>query len=376
MADWVQALAVRVARDGRAVLITVAHASGSTPREAGAAMIVTAQEAYGTIGGGHLEFEALRIARDALSNTTTPASWLVRFPLAARLGQCCGGVATLAFIAVEHDANGHTPAWLDAAVACLRGDAPLALVSRIGGAREQPAQLVVTADRAIGSLGDADLDAVAIALARPGVEAQAADAALMPSPLDDSTTLLIHVVLPHDFTVLVFGNGHVGRALVQVLGALPAKVRWIDERDTDFPANIPPNVEIVATDAPEDELAAAPRGACVVVMTHSHPLDLRLIEVALVRDDWRYLGLIGSQSKRNQFEKRLLARGLAPAKFARVTCPIGARNGLAIRSKEPGAIAVAVVAEILALREHSQTGSDSISSPSSRTIAASALDRV
>ena len=64
-------------------------------------MIVTAHDTFGTIGGGHLEFEALRIARDALSNTTTPASWLVRFPLAARLGQCCGGVATLAFIAVD-----------------------------------------------------------------------------------------------------------------------------------------------------------------------------------------------------------------------------------------------------------------------------------
>ena len=138
---------------------------------------------------------------------------------------------------------------------------------------------------------------------------------------------------------------------MQVLGALPAKIRWIDGRDTDFPAGIPPNVEIVATDAPEDELANAPRGAYVVVMTHSHPLDLKLIETALSRDDWRYLGLIGSQAKRNQFEKRLLARGWTREQLVRVTCPIGVRGGLAIRSKEPGAIAVAVAAEILALRE-------------------------
>ena len=147
---------------------------------------------------------------------------------------------------------------------------------------------------------------------------------------------------------------------MQVLGALSAKVRWIDGRDTDFPASVPANVEIVATDAPEDELADAPRGAYVVVMTHSHPLDLQLIETALSRDDWRYLGLIGSQAKRNQFEKRLVARGLAPGQFGRVTCPIGVRNGLAIRSKEPGAIAVAVAAEILALRE--AIGSDSTAS--------------
>ena len=74
--EWPTELAACVARDGRAVLVTVAHVSGSTPREAGAAMIVTAGDAFGTIGGGHLEFEALRMARNALSNTTTPASWL------------------------------------------------------------------------------------------------------------------------------------------------------------------------------------------------------------------------------------------------------------------------------------------------------------
>ena len=128
-------------------------------------------------------------------------------------------------------------------------------------------------------------------------------------------------------------------------------MRWIDGRDADFPASVPPNVEIVATDAPEDEFAGAPRGAYVVVMTHSHALDLQLIEAALARDDWRYLGLIGSQPKRNQFAKRLAARGFPPEAFARVTCPIGAGGGAAIRSKEPGAIAVGVAAEILALRE-------------------------
>jgi xanthine dehydrogenase accessory factor len=347
MADWLPELSSRVARGGRAVLVTVAHATGSTPREAGAAMIVSARDAFGTIGGGHLEFEALRIARDALSTATTPASWLVRFPLAARLGQCCGGVATLAFIAVDHDAR----PWLDAALACRRTPTPMALVSRIGGAQQRPAQMLVTADTVTGSLGDGDLDSAAIALARPRVLASTAGAVLAPSPAGAATTLLIHVVMPHDFNVVVFGNGHVGRALVQVLGALPAKVRWIDGRDTDFPASVPPNVEIVATDAPEDELSNAPRGACVIVMTHSHPLDLLLIQTALARDDWRYLGLIGSQAKRNQFEKRLVARGMAPEGFARVTCPIGIRSGVGIRSKEPGAIAVAVAAEILALRE-------------------------
>ena len=182
-------------------------------------------------------------------------------------------------------------------------------------------------------------------------------------PERDAMTLLIEVVRPDAFPVLVFGNGHVGRALVQVLGALPAQVRWIDTRENDFPAEVPANVEIVATDAPEDEIVHAPQRAFVVVLTHSHPLDFALVEAALARDDWRYLGLIGSRSKRAQFAKRLVARGWTPEQFGRVVCPIGVSSGIAIRSKEPGAIAIAVAAEIVATREaaaRSDVGSDSI----------------
>ena len=105
------------------------------------------------------------------------------------------------------------------------------------------------------------------------------------------------------------------------------------------------------TDAPEEEFAQAPRGAYVVVMTHSHALDFLLVEAALARDDWRYLGLIGSQAKRNQFEHRLAARGDAPERMARVICPIGVAGPAPLRSKEPGVIAVAVAAEMLSRRE-------------------------
>ncbi len=164
----------------------------------------------------------------------------------------------------------------------------------------------------------------------------------------DDATLFVHVTRAAAFPVLVFGNGHVGRALVQVLGALPARVRWIDVRENDFPSQVSANVEIVATDAPESEIRAAPRGAFVVVMTHSHALDFDLVEAALARDDWRYIGLIGSKAKRAQFEKRAIARGVPAEALARFVCPIGAGT---FRSKEPGPIAVAVAAEMLAVRE-------------------------
>ena len=94
---WLEPLAGALALDGEAVLAVVASTQGSAPREAGATMVIAHDGVRGSIGGGHLEFEALRIARDALATPTTEGAWIVRFPLAARLGQCCGGVATLAF---------------------------------------------------------------------------------------------------------------------------------------------------------------------------------------------------------------------------------------------------------------------------------------
>jgi xanthine dehydrogenase accessory factor len=347
MAEWLPQLAAAVARDGRAMLVTIAHASGSTPREAGTAMVVGPRETFGTIGGGHLEFEAIRIARDALAGASPGGAWVVRFPLAARLGQCCGGVATLAFRAVDRGSSG----WLEPAIACQRTAIPMALVSRVGDGPDTKTQMLVTADHATGSLGSSALDSAAVAHARPRVQACHAGAALVDLPQGGDATLLVHVIVPSDFQILVFGNGHVGRALVQVLGALPARVRWMDSRDHDFPAGVPANVEIVATDAPEAEIVAARPGAYVAIMTHSHALDFDILAAALARDDWRYLGLIGSQAKRNQFEKRLALRGMGSDIVARVTCPIGASAGLGIRSKEPGAIAVAVAAEILVLRE-------------------------
>jgi len=316
-------LAARVARDGRAALVTIAHASGSTPREAGTSMIVGASDVFATIGGGHLEFEAIRIGRDALAQGERPRPWLVRFPLAARLGQCCGGVATLVFAVVD----ARDLAWIDEAAQYERERCAMTIVTRIGG--------------------DGDAHTVE---RRP--EATASGAVLA---TDEGATSLVHTIVPTDFNVVIFGNGHVGRALVQVLGVLPVHVRWVDERESDFPAAVPANVEVVATDAPEAELVDAPRGAFVVVATHNHALDLAVVTAALSRDDWRYLGLIGSVSKRNQFEKRLAARGFAPEQLARITCPIG-RTGLAIRSKNPGAIAVAVAAEMLALHETRKRG--------------------
>ncbi|MCX7659660.1 MAG: xanthine dehydrogenase accessory protein XdhC [Caldimonas manganoxidans] len=81
-------------RGQAAAVVSVEHTQGSAPREAGTRMLVSACEVAGTIGGGHLEFEAIRLAREALAHPGWTA-FTQRFPLGPRLGQCCGGVVEL-----------------------------------------------------------------------------------------------------------------------------------------------------------------------------------------------------------------------------------------------------------------------------------------
>jgi xanthine dehydrogenase accessory factor len=332
MSGWVGTLRSALSAEARAVVITVAAARGSTPREAGAKMIVTAKTVQGTIGGGHLEFEAIRIAREALEFSAHDA-WLARFPLAARLGQCCGGVATLLFQRVE----AHAASWLDKMGRSSESDAPLVLISRISPDPFSPILLCANEVR------QAELPPAVVAAA----ERAFAQTEATPMLTADGAWF-IERVERSDFRLVVFGNGHVGRALVQVLGTLPCAVTWVDERENDFPPSVPANVTMVVTDAPEDEVGHAAPGSWFLVMTHSHALDLKLVRAILGRADFGYLGLIGSASKRAQFERRLTALGVPRSVLARMTCPIGVAG---IRSKAPGAIAIAVAAQLLELHE-------------------------
>ena len=82
-----------------AVLVTVVSTQGSVPRAAGAWMAVFARNVLGTVGGGHLEFEAIAEARRRLVQRESPSER--RFNLGPSLGQCCGGTVQLRFERVD-----------------------------------------------------------------------------------------------------------------------------------------------------------------------------------------------------------------------------------------------------------------------------------
>jgi xanthine dehydrogenase accessory factor len=147
--------------------------------------------------------------------------------------------------------------------------------------------------------------------------------------------------------VVLFGAGHVGHALVTLLGMLPCVVQWVDERDELFPDETPANVQIEATDTPAAIVDEAPAGAYFIVMTHNHALDFELSERIMRRRDFAWFGLIGSQTKRVKFERRLIERGVAAERMSEITCPIGVTG---IVDKAPSSIAVAVAAQLMQMR--------------------------
>jgi xanthine dehydrogenase accessory factor len=246
--DW-------LARGRGATVVEVVAQRGSVPRECGARMLVAADAVAGSVGGGHLEWQAIARARSGAAGDWTAA-------LGPALGQCCGGVVTLRF---------------------------------------------------------APLDAAAL---------QA-----WPQPLPR-------------FALQLHGAGHVGQAVARLLADIDCRVLWVDARDAVFPAGLPPHIECCSSDAPEAEVAAAAPGSAYLVLTHSHALDLRIVEAVLRRGDFGFLGLIGSASKRGRFASRLRQRGFAPELLERLHCPVGVPG---IHGKQPAVLAIAVVAQLLQL---------------------------
>lgn len=330
MNHWLTALATQTVP---AILVTVATVKGSAPREPGAKMVVTPHREFDTIGGGHLEMRACEIAREMLRTPTGPVTaerQLHRFPLGPALGQCCGGEVHLFFERVDPGARDY--------LACLTE-------RRRNG---QDTLRLIPLDTSVpATLSDAH--GVWLAGTPAGMTVQPDGSATCQLVRDESgQRWLIDRCLAYRQHLVLFGAGHVGAAIVRALAELPCQVLWVDEREDMFPERLPSNTRMEATDIPEAVVDAAAPGSSYLVMTHSHALDQRLCDQILRRTDVTWFGLIGSQTKRMQFEHRLRERGITPERLANMVCPIGVPG---ISGKAPAVIAAAVAAQLLQVWE-------------------------
>ena len=223
-------------------------------------MVVAREKNYGTIGGGHLEFQTIALAGHMLLESRE-RQHVETFPLGPRLGQCCGGRVTLLFESF------------------------------------------------------------------PG----------------------------NDFDIMLFGAGHVGTALVDILKQLPCRLHWVDSRDNQHSASdtLPTNVTAIVSEYPADEVESMPPGAYYLILTYDHQMDFDILETVLKRGDARYVGLIGSVTKWKRFTSRLAHKGHDETFYQQVRCPIGLDS---VPGKHPIEVAVSVAAEVIGVRHSTDDG--------------------
>jgi xanthine dehydrogenase accessory factor len=264
-----------------AVVVSIASTQGSVPREAGTWMAVFASHIVGTIGGGHVEFEAIATARQLLASELIVEPSSKRYVLGSSLGQCCGGVMTLHYEKYSILGNKY-----------------------VGYSQKIPLNSAF-------------------------------------NPISQSK---------HQ-NVALFGGGHVGKAIVNILSTLPMQVMWIDSRDEIFPTELPSNVVCEHSDPVQAAVNDLVAGSHVLVMSFSHAEDLDIVAACLLRQreraDLPFIGLIGSKTKWATFRHRLEDRGFSLAELAHITCPIGVDG---VKGKEPEVIAVSVAAQLLGLQ--------------------------
>jgi xanthine dehydrogenase accessory factor len=271
-----------------AVLIQVMQTQGSAPRDAGTWMAVTRDRFYNTIGGGHLEFEAIAMARDMIAKgASEPLD--KKFTLGASLGQCCGGVMQLRFERLPELVA-------DSGPVSHSGSSEVAVGSREGFLRA-----------AFGGFA---------------------------TPLQ---------------TVALVGGGHVGHAIVQALLPLPFSIQWADSREEIFPRIRHERLHMAQFDEITECIATFPGDSLLLVMSFTHAEDLGVVRAALARRRrepgcFPFVGLIGSKTKWAKFRHRLSERGFTESELAAVTCPIGITG---ITGKQPAVIAASVAAQLL-----------------------------
>lgn len=283
---------------------------GSVARPAGARMLVLADGACeGTVGGGAPELRCAELAREVLGDGRPRRVTLDH----GTTGMVCGGSQLVGIRRLE----GKDLAALDAALACVEAGGQGWLETSWGD------------EAATSSFAPAS-DGEDLTLAHPSY-----DNGVFSEPL----------AAPE--RALVFGGGHVGRALVPVLAGIGFDVILLDDRPAvATPENFPAARQVLLCDYADvaASVAIGPRD-CVCVMTHGHVFDTQVVAQVLAVCP-RYLGCMGSRHKRAALLARLAELGFPSDEARGVELPIG----LDIGAVTPAEIALSIAARLVEVR--------------------------
>ena len=303
-----------------AVLCSILASSGSTPRGAGAKMLVLADgSSLGTVGGGAVELHAARLAQQALRDRTSAVQGFILRPNdVADIGMICGGNVTVSFrlLSAQNDAD---RAALTDICAALEKQENAWLVYRLCGGAVAEISVCHAPDAPLPQL----LQPVPVYLPDEGWYAEP---------------------LVRAGTVYIVGGGHVGRALSELLPSVGFRVAVYDEREElARPENYPQAGRVVCgAFADFTKRIAVTKEDCIVIMTPGHLADRAVLLQALSTDAC-YIGCIGSRRKVEKTGAALREAGVSDEQLARVHAPIG----LEIFAETPAEIAVSIAAELI-----------------------------
>ncbi|MCP4008086.1 MAG: xanthine dehydrogenase accessory protein XdhC [Proteobacteria bacterium] len=248
--------------------------------------------------------------------------------------------------------------WIQAAADCDRLNQPFVLVTVLetegSTPRDDDAKMLITGDSSHDTIGGGQLEFQAIETARQLLSDPERHSFSKKFNLGKDLeqccggliTLLFECFPATGFQVVVLGAGHVGKAVVSILGQLPCQIKWVDSRADFFSETQSANTRTEQLISAEQTIENCAADSWYLVMTHSHVLDQQLVEAILTRADARFCGLIGSKSKAASFRSRLKRKGFAEDEIDGLTSPVGLPE---LKGKQPMEIAVSVVAQMMIL---------------------------
>lgn len=291
-----------------AVLATIIWDDGSAPRGRGSQMLVGREGLLaGTIGGGAVEGQSIALAQELLAcgvRSKTREFRLRRDGSAQSTGMVCGGDVTVYFRCIPMEETD----W----------DTLAAEVLRRVSVREK-GWLVQPLDGGMPYLADEDTDRE--------------NCFTMPLPVGERA--------------LIFGAGHIARALVPLLCTVGFRPVVFDDRPQFATRErFPQADQVICGDFTRirDYLTVGPEDY-VVIMTNGHEYDFQA-QVQVLRGETAYVGVIGSRKKTAFVNQRLREAGIAEEAIAFVHTPVGT----AIKAVTPEEIAVSITGEMILVR--------------------------
>jgi xanthine dehydrogenase accessory factor len=327
------------------VLATVISHAGSTPRGAGAKMIIREDGSiFSTIGGGGVEGEVIRRAPDVFKS----GGAIIRHfnfsstDIASSMGMICGGKMDILMERLDPDANtkaifGALASNIRTGEKCLLGRA---FHSEISSPQHHHLFLMTGDDTVLGNVPfeTAELEALKETVFQ------------CRTPILRTTENLTIIADPFISAecVYLFGAGHVAQQVARILNMVDLRTVVIDDREEFANRDLFPTADEICV--PENFSIAfselhIDRNSIIVIVTRGHAHDQTVLEQAL-KTDAGYIGMIGSKRKRNTIYDNLSKKGVRPEDLARVYSPIG----LEIGAQTPEEIAVSITAQLIAYR--------------------------